>query len=87
MEIDPSDITPLLQSLQDQQAVLQEAVMQLIEQTVKPHADEALRFERAMQQRLGAIFQDQSQPNAQSDHEMTLLLAALLASAGRPPKT
>ena len=85
MENDPSDVMSLIQSLQDQQAVLQEAVMQLLEQTVKPHAAEALRFEHAMRQRLEAIFQGQTLPTAQSDKELTLLLAALLASAGRPP--
>lgn len=81
------DITALIRSLQDQQSVLQEAVMQLIEQLLKPLPDEALRFEHGMRQRLDAIFQEQTEADPQSDHEMTLLLAALLASAGRAPRT
>lgn len=80
-----AELMRLLRSLHGQQKVLQEALLQLIEHTIRPSAESSLRFEHAMRQRLDAILPEH--PDAQSESEMTLLLAALLASAGRPPKT
>lgn len=65
--------------------VMQEALMQLLEQTVAPDPEAAQRFEAGMHARTNQLLVEADPPDAMHEQTMTLLLAALLQSAGRPP--
>jgi hypothetical protein len=83
-----AQVISALADLQNRQEVLETAVMQLLELLVKPDPALGERYAAAMRQQLAEILQGRADvPHAESDKEVTLLLAALLTSAGRPPRT
>lgn len=78
------DITGLVLA---RQQVIEAALMQLIEQQVKPDAASAQRFADGLRKRVAEALTDQSDtPHAPTEEHMTLLLAALLESAGHAPQ-
>jgi hypothetical protein len=64
--------------------VLQEAVLQLVEQTVASNPSSASTFEAAMRQRMNALLEGEDHGDQQA--EVTSLYNALLTAAGRPPQ-
>ena len=78
-----ADITALILA---RQQVLEAALMQLIEQHIRPDAESAQAFADGLSRRVGEALVDRSHtPHADAEEQMTLLLAALLETAGRPP--
>jgi hypothetical protein len=65
-------------------SMLEETVMQLIEQQVAPDPAAASRFADAMRARTSALLREDP-PDHRREIVLTQLLAALLASAGKPP--
>lgn len=81
MNKDPSE---LIHSHSNQIWLLEEAVMQLVQQLIAPSPAAASLFESGMRQRTNALLEEEDHGDQQA--EVTLLLNALLASAGRPPQ-
>lgn len=69
------------------QRVFEAALHQLIEQLIRPDAAVSQRFAVEMRQRIDQLLADGSDaPHAETEAGMTLLLAALLESAGHSPQ-